>query len=328
MTPDPPDPEASNSTSRFRRRVISSEDVLSSLPGELEPSEDTAVPLEEFVDNDDTVPSSLQRRRARAATDGPLPPNSRRLKDTRARRSVAFAPFEVSSSMLRKAPTEGKSPPESRMKASVVTLRIYDVTGAEVISGLNRLCRAIGTGAFHAGVEVYGAEWSFGYTDDGGSGVFSCDPGECGDHAYREAVTMGVTCLREEDVMLHLSALAQDWQGQPGFLEAWAGSRVESRCADIGAHTNFSSSSSATRAKCWDWLSRKWTRCDSLPILWSCRPQPATPQSDKNQGMGVWVQGGGLEQQQRQQQQQQQHHQQQKTTTSGRSYYASVALRI
>jgi len=63
-------------------------------------------------------------------------------------------------------------------------------------------------------VEVYGAEWSFGYTDDGGSGIFSCDPGECGEHTYREAVAMGATCLREEDVILLLSALAQDWQGE------------------------------------------------------------------------------------------------------------------
>lgn len=97
---------------------------------------------------------------------------------------------------------------------SELRLRIYDVTGAEarvprfvclqvackkVVSGLNRLCRVIGTGAFHAGVEawhevpaavekpnkgvelaageqVYGLEWSFGFTDDG-SGVFSCHLG-------------------------------------------------------------------------------------------------------------------------------------------------------
>eukprot|EP00438_Fugacium_kawagutii_P006346 Skav208392 [mRNA] locus=scaffold1179:78766:79548:- [translate_table: standard] len=91
-------------------------------------------------------------------------------------------------------------------------LRIYDVMGAEVVSGLNSLCRVIGTGAFHAGVEVYGLEWSFGFSEDG-SGVFSCTPGECGGHAYREAVWMGETSLSEEDVMILLSTLAQDWKG-------------------------------------------------------------------------------------------------------------------
>ena len=30
--------------------------------------------------------------------------------------------------------------------------------------------------------KVYGAEWSFGYTDDGGSGIFSCTAGLCQSH--------------------------------------------------------------------------------------------------------------------------------------------------
>lgn len=104
------------------------------------------------------------------------------------------------------------SPSLRKSEENTVMLRIYDVMGAEVVSGLNSLCRVIGTGAFHAGVEVYGLEWSFGFSEDG-SGVFSCTPGECGGHSYREAVCMGETPLQEEDVMVLLSTLAQDWPG-------------------------------------------------------------------------------------------------------------------
>eukprot|EP00439_Symbiodinium_sp_Y106_P024016 s7610_g2.t3 len=190
----------------FLTQTSSSSDASAQLPGELEPE----ARAEDIGGHEGAAHCHEPSRRPRANTDGLAP---RRLRDTRARRSVACAPFEVSSLLLRRVPAavpDGKKP-------CAVTLRIYDVTGTEVISGLNRLCRAIGTGAFHAGVEVYGAEWSFGYTDDGGSGIFSCaaglyqcDPGECGEHTYREAegvaktaiveaVAMGATCLREED---------------------------------------------------------------------------------------------------------------------------------
>ena len=32
-----------------------------------------------------------------------------------------------------------------------------------------------GTGAFHAAIEVYRVEWSYGFTDEG-TGIFACDP--------------------------------------------------------------------------------------------------------------------------------------------------------
>jgi len=139
---------------------------------------------------------------------------SRRRRTDRARRSVAAVPFEAAAPSCRRAPGTSFESESPRSEPCTVVLRIYDVTGAEVVCGLNSLCRAIGTGAFHCGVEVYGLEWSFGFTDEGGSGVFSCDPGECGDHAYREAVAMGRTPLQEQDVLLLLSTLAQDWQGE------------------------------------------------------------------------------------------------------------------
>eukprot|EP00438_Fugacium_kawagutii_P024707 Skav235547 [mRNA] locus=scaffold3067:235190:241325:+ [translate_table: standard] len=46
------------------------------------------------------------------------------------------------------------------------------------LAGVNMFCKAIGTGAFHAGVEVYQTEWSYGGSCNGptGTGIFCCPP--------------------------------------------------------------------------------------------------------------------------------------------------------
>lgn len=137
-------------------------------------------------------------------------PRRRNEQRRRLRTRQSSASFEATRCLQLLQPVPSCSSRKS--EDSAVMLRIYDVMGAEVVSGLNCLCRVIDTGAFHAGVEVHGLEWSFGFSEDG-SGVFSCTPGECGGHAYREAVSMGETSLGEEDVMILLSTLAQDWQG-------------------------------------------------------------------------------------------------------------------
>uniref|UniRef100_A0A6T0WDF2 PPPDE domain-containing protein n=1 Tax=Alexandrium monilatum TaxID=311494 RepID=A0A6T0WDF2_9DINO len=94
-----------------------------------------------------------------------------------------------------------------------VTLQIYDAGGTEVVKNVNKLLRAVGTGAFHTGVEVYGKEWSFGFTSDGSSGIFSCPPRCCKTHAYRESVHLGETELSQLDVEALLSELSSQWRG-------------------------------------------------------------------------------------------------------------------
>lgn len=94
-----------------------------------------------------------------------------------------------------------------------VTLQIYDAGGTEMVKNVNTLLRAVGTGAFHTGVEVYGKEWSFGFTNDGSSGIFSCPPRCCKTHAYREAVPMGETDLSQVEVEELLMRLASNWRG-------------------------------------------------------------------------------------------------------------------
>jgi len=98
------------------------------------------------------------------------------------------------------------------MPADVV-LHIYDVGSAKALSSLNSGLRVVGTGAFHGAVEVYGAEWSYGYCDEG-PGVFDCPPKGCTAHSYRESVPMGQTSMSETEVKLLLKQLEGEWPGE------------------------------------------------------------------------------------------------------------------
>jgi len=102
--------------------------------------------------------------------------------------------------------------PACDASASEVTLHIYDVAGMASAQKLNGVFRAFGMGVFHAGVEVFNQEWSFGSADnEDGSGVFNCVPRSCEAHVYREAVPMGRTTLTESQVYSLLSVLAGEW---------------------------------------------------------------------------------------------------------------------
>lgn len=68
-------------------------------------------------------------------------------------------------------------------------------------------------GAYHAAVEVYGREWSFGATEDGSSGVFCCRPRQCPDHTYLKALPMGHTQLAESQVLALIGRTRKEWQG-------------------------------------------------------------------------------------------------------------------
>lgn len=96
-----------------------------------------------------------------------------------------------------------------------VTLHVYDLGTGGKIAGVNVLCRAIGTGAFHAGVEVYGKEWSFGGGSNGptGTGVFCCAPQGCEAHSYREGIFMGNTLMSRKEVDRAIKELANQWPG-------------------------------------------------------------------------------------------------------------------
>ena len=84
-----------------------------------------------------------------------------------------------------------KSPSKAALAMAIpVTLHIYHVSTDSRVGAVNEYLEAMGTGAFHAGVEVNGKEWSYGYSPDG-SGVFSCSPKGCKAHVYKDSLEMG-----------------------------------------------------------------------------------------------------------------------------------------
>eukprot|EP00927_Polykrikos_kofoidii_P026103 TRINITY_DN23308_c0_g1_i3.p1 TRINITY_DN23308_c0_g1~~TRINITY_DN23308_c0_g1_i3.p1 ORF type:complete len:253 (-),score=36.72 TRINITY_DN23308_c0_g1_i3:17-694(-) len=95
----------------------------------------------------------------------------------------------------------------------VVILRVYDVGGSKEVSVANRILKKVGTGAFHAGVEVYGDEFSYGGSDYPGSGIFCVEPASCEAHLYREAIPMGETTLSPEQVQMLVNQMGNEWQG-------------------------------------------------------------------------------------------------------------------
>jgi len=95
---------------------------------------------------------------------------------------------------------------------SEVVLHIYDVADAAALHIANGCLHALGVGIFHVGVEVYGWEWSYGFTD-AGSGVFASLPATCKARKYRQPISLGRTRFSLEEVEVLLRELRREWHG-------------------------------------------------------------------------------------------------------------------
>lgn len=76
---------------------------------------------------------------------------------------------------------------------TIVRVHVYDLD-ATVSRAVNQVTRAlhIGTGLFHAGVEVYGCEYFFGQTTDANASGISWNPPRLHpSHFFRETICMG-----------------------------------------------------------------------------------------------------------------------------------------
>jgi len=137
---------------------------------------------------------------------------------------VGPEPPEVSSPSSRKAPSSPSSardrlngiPWETPARRQVpIMLHVYDVGQNNGLSVLNKFLKPLGSGAFHCGVEIMGAEWS--YTDIAepakrrGTGVFQCRPQNCPGHVYSESVSMGKAFTSEEELYKLIALLAYEW---------------------------------------------------------------------------------------------------------------------
>mmetsp|Transcript_73678 Transcript_73678/g.204914 ORF Transcript_73678/g.204914 Transcript_73678/m.204914 type:complete len:272 (-) Transcript_73678:142-957(-) len=104
---------------------------------------------------------------------------------------------------------------------AAVTVHVYDLDSG-ITKGANKVMKAAGTGLYHAGVEVYSTEWSFGCA----SGIFWCEPKGNRGHSYREAVPMGNTTLSEKEFEVLLDELASEWVAEEYDL-------LRRNCADF-----------------------------------------------------------------------------------------------
>ena len=96
-----------------------------------------------------------------------------------------------------------------------VTLHVYDVSNDERIAHVNYYTKALGAGGiFHAAVEVYGREYSFGGSSLNVTGVFGCPPKRCPMHHYRESVFLGDCALSEDQVQAILRDLKPQWMAR------------------------------------------------------------------------------------------------------------------
>jgi len=96
-----------------------------------------------------------------------------------------------------------------------VTLNLYKlgVPGSCSAQVFNTVLSVADVSAFHCGVELYGREWSFQASMDGGSGVFCCMPKKCHNVTYSESVQLGSTPFSHETVNRLIGVLRREWQG-------------------------------------------------------------------------------------------------------------------
>lgn len=131
----------------------------------------------------------------------------------------------------RLLPSRGASPPREQARGAGgfdcrgfggfgsyeganVRLHVYNVTVLSAVEKANAVLGMLGTGAFHAAVEVHGTEWSFGAADDGQTGVFCNPPRACDMHSYRQVLDMGRTSLSEAEVGAVIRRMTAEWQGE------------------------------------------------------------------------------------------------------------------
>mmetsp|Transcript_89167 Transcript_89167/g.195400 ORF Transcript_89167/g.195400 Transcript_89167/m.195400 type:complete len:443 (+) Transcript_89167:427-1755(+) len=99
---------------------------------------------------------------------------------------------------------------------NTVLAHIYDVGDEDFVKKVNRIGtvndKVLIGGVFHAGIEVYGREWSFGFTEEG-SGVCYTQPRKHPHHRYKATVVMGPTKLSVTEVDSLILRLAQIWLG-------------------------------------------------------------------------------------------------------------------
>mmetsp|Transcript_63781 Transcript_63781/g.152089 ORF Transcript_63781/g.152089 Transcript_63781/m.152089 type:complete len:499 (-) Transcript_63781:16-1512(-) len=102
---------------------------------------------------------------------------------------------------------------------AAVFLHVYDVSTGEVVRWLNDVLAHTRSplkfgGAFHAGVEVNGLEWCFGYCPGASApGVECVRPKSHPNHRYRQTIYLGRTPLTADRIASVLGDLVEEYPG-------------------------------------------------------------------------------------------------------------------
>jgi hypothetical protein len=102
-----------------------------------------------------------------------------------------------------------------------VSVNVYDWTGRKAVVAMNKWaccgCRGGGLmGAFHAGVEVLGREYSYGWNDEGTTGVFWVEPKGAEalfGHRFREQIVLGMVSVTLDELTAVVESLEKEWMG-------------------------------------------------------------------------------------------------------------------
>lgn len=109
---------------------------------------------------------------------------------------------------------------QAPVSGTVVRLHVYDVSQQSGIQRLNSVLAPALTGplklggVFHAGVEVNGIEWSYGYQpQESRCGVCSCLPTRHDQHNFRETIVLRETRLSADKIADVISQLIEEYPG-------------------------------------------------------------------------------------------------------------------
>mmetsp|Transcript_4210 Transcript_4210/g.11448 ORF Transcript_4210/g.11448 Transcript_4210/m.11448 type:complete len:446 (-) Transcript_4210:160-1497(-) len=95
-----------------------------------------------------------------------------------------------------------------------IFLHVYDVSNQEKIQKINSVTKvAAGGGIFHAAVQAFGLEYSFGGCKKNVTGVFKNKPRKCPMHHYRESIFLGDCDLSEAQVKAIIERMKPEWMG-------------------------------------------------------------------------------------------------------------------
>jgi len=107
----------------------------------------------------------------------------------------------------------------SKFPPNMVLCNVYDIGDKEdeLFQKVNRMGTGnnnllIG-GIFHAGIEVYGAEWCYGAAEEGLTGICHIVPRTNQQHSYRTTVPLGLTKLTDVEVSEICERMAPEWLG-------------------------------------------------------------------------------------------------------------------